>query len=442
MAAPTVRRFTVANPSPYPRASYVSLPLHLLELPSVLTAPSRHDGDSNSPLPCGKLELIRERHDGFDFVPYQIDAPFGLESPARTLTFLATNVSPGPSDYALSTTEPRFVLRGASPSLLQRAVRPPSLWTGHYYADSHSSEPEDGFSWRWDPSRLHDGVKLANEHLELYVRTGPIPAADDLVGSVTSLRLPGVLPYSTTGDFLRYPSTNGHPHAHWGRLSSLTFFPPPWDTSSPLRADSFLRSGYEVVWANAGPIRATVTLASRRDDLIALAYSPYPPRATGQPRIEIRCRLFRVFSLYEHADIPCYEEEVHVVDVETGERVFFAPSYAADVPHSAMDTLLCRFEHIPDYFAIWKHFGPIHRGLGFAANSHVRDIAVTATTATWELVGADRFRCIHCFTFLPRVPPQHDPFHDVGHHAWYSRAYADLRARIEGVPFDVPTALH
>ncbi len=399
-------QINVANPSPYPRSDYVEVDLKAMGVPSCLDE--------------GDLKLFRiDPNDDNDWeeVPYQIDHVLGNEAGNRVMTFLSRDTPAGKDDH-YTMRSVRYELQPGEPSESSGDCKTGPLWVGQYYADRRGGEPEDGFSRDWDPHRRANGVKLCNDRLEFFFSLVPAPKGPsgvDYTGAITSLSLKDAEVFERAGEMLGPFDDN--PKKRWGQITEIAFFPLPWEARWFSKIP-MLGQRYELVWSNSGPVRATVTV--RSEPFLV----EYHTELVVQPsEIKLRCRLYRTISLYPGK--PYFTEDVYVL-TDHGKSVSFRPYYYAHLCYpDAVPTELKRFEHIPDYLAIWKHFGMHHRGLGFASDSHIRAIDISDHEPRWRLQLGHLKRCIHYCIFSSNRPA--DLFHDVGHYAWYEKVYKPLR---------------
>jgi len=405
----------VANPSPYERSDYVEVDLNKCGVDSSLGA--------------SDLKLFRVTPGGgpWQEVPYQIDHVLGNNVPGgtkRVLTFLATNVPGGPhDDYRAAAI--KYVLEQGTPTNFLSNVQKDLLWVGQYYEQPQGDEPADGFNRIWAPGRNAYGVKLKNGRMEVYFSLVPHPkqwTAIDYAGAMTSLWFKDAEAATGAGEMLA-PFQNA-PEKRWGQIANIAFFPFPWQVTEMSKI-SLLGKRYELVWANAGTMRATVTVRSEPFVVVCRGNGVMQPEV-----VELRCRLYRVLSVYPEK--PFVAEDVFVL-TEQGMSLRFRACYYSHLsyPHG-MNTELKRFEHIPDYFAFWKDFSEVHRGLGFASDMHIREVKHDASEIQWRLQLSHVKRCVHYAMFHGYADSSFDKFHDVGHFAWYERAYKPLRV----VPFE------
>jgi hypothetical protein len=204
-----------------------------------------------------------------------------------------------------------------------------------------------------------------------------------------------------------------------GTGDELVFFPLPWEHKWFHRV-SLRDQEYGLVWSKSGPIRAIVTLKSKP---FTILYNGSP--FFSEKAVEVKANFYRVIYVYPGQNNPYYTEELFVLTEEGRNALSFRPYYFSKVPPESCYFDLKRFEHIPDYFVLWKHFGPHHYGYGFAADVHVRWVQIKGDEIRWRLPLSRNCRCIHYFMFQPSH--QFDPFHDIGHKAWYERAFKPLQ---------------
>jgi hypothetical protein len=396
-------RIDVSNPSPYQRSDYVQVDLKTLGV----------DG----PLDEQHLKLCRENKDGsLTEVPYQIDYPEGKEAFGGILSFRSEQTPAGPDDY--SQIGATFVLEEGKPTLFHE---PDNLSVSHYYEPAIAGEPADGFNKKWDKTRKAYGVKLHNDSFDFYISLVPhpkLPTEIDYTGSVTSVRHYGApLPTDATDNMLSPFCTS--PHKRWGQLTKLVFFPLAWELKG-LNSVSLLGQEYELVWSYSGPVRAVVGLKSRPLTIRYDGASFFKPS-----HVDVRCNLYRVFSVYPKE--ACYVEELFVL-TEDGISISFRPYYLSFVYFpEGVRISRARFEHISDYFAVWEYFASLYRGYGFAADSHVRELETKGHEIVWRLGLSHHSTCVHFFIFHGVLHGPLDPFHIIGHSGWYEKLYKPLR---------------
>jgi hypothetical protein len=391
----------VANPSPYERTDYVHIDLDRLGVPPRLNE--------------NNLTLYRYCNSKPEKVPYQIDYLVGRSGHLRVMTFLSVKTPSGPDDYS----EPKatFLLQEEAS---EHTPPPENLRIEYYYSRPERGEPDDGFNPRWEPGRSVAGVKLKNSVIEIYVSLVPsrLPGANiSYTGAVTSLTHLEAYRAFGTDDFI--DPFREDPEKLWGQISEIAFFPLPWKHEWFYRVP-LLDQHYELVWANSGPVRAVITIKS----------SPIIIRYDGTPyfnkTVEVECHLYRVISVYPDRDNSFYTEHLFVETTDTHKSLAFRPYYRSIVPPPFGPTELKRFEHIPDYYVLWKHFALAYRGFGFAADAHVRGVELRGSEIFWRLPISHHNTCVHYFLFHPLLPRSFDPFHAVGHSAWYEKAFKPL----------------
>jgi hypothetical protein len=131
--------------------------------------------------------------------------------------------------------------------------------------------------------------------------------------------------------------------------------------------------------------------------------------------------------------ISCYPEREHYIEqlyvrAESGLTLAFRPYFFSFINcGTAVAAELSRFEHVPDFFAVWRHAGPEHRGYGFASNSHARDVVSDGDEIRWRLQLGHSHRCLHYFMLNSYSSPPLDPFKEIGHFGWYEQILKPLR---------------
>src|SRR5208337_3356988 len=147
----------------------------------------------------------------------------------------------------------------------------------------------------------------------------------------------------------------------------------------------------------------------------------------------LTCYLYRVISMYPNKK--SYAEQLIVrpeaEDLNPSSRIslaFRAHYYSyLDYPLEHVPPNVARFEHIPDYFAVWRSFGRHYRGYAFASDSHVRNLRVTSTEIRWRLQLNHEHRCVHLFPFHALPEGEVALFQEVGHTGWYERLLKPLQ---------------
>jgi hypothetical protein len=390
--------FEVANPSSYPRSDYVDVDMQMLGVPKNLDQKS--------------LRLFRiNPDDSLTEIPYQIDYILGRKAGNRIMTFLSTHTPPGPDDYSCPTAW--FRLEEGEPFDFSLPYN--SLWIGYYHKSPKPDESEDGFNCVWDKARDLYGVKLYNTRLEIYFSLVSHPrvwSEIDYTGSATSIFLEGA-PEDMLSPWEPFPS------ARWGQLTDLVLFPLDQDSSQSQKVSLFEKE-YEIVWSSSGLLRAGFTLKS---EPIVITYKGSPSSSEPEEK-RITCNLYRVIHVYP--DKPHYTEELFV-RTEDGHSISFSPYYYSSV-HSVpgVNRELKRFDHIPDYFAVWMHFATLYYGFSFAADEHIRNVQTYEDEIRWGLPPAQYIKSVHLFMFHSIHFGLFDPFHEIGHYGWYERILKPL----------------
>lgn len=408
------KKIDVSNPSPYNRSDYVEVDLSHphLEVPESLTFKLfRVWGDSQ-----------QERQE----IPYQIDKIYGSSNNKRILTFFSENTPPS-GDFDYEKKSASFLIEEGVPNELT-CFKNDSLRVHHYYEKPRLGEPSDGFNLDWDLTREVRSVKLVSNELEVDFtlrasQTGTI----DYSGCVTSISLNSLGNIGCCKEILA-PYDYHSPHKWWGKIYKLVFFPLPWELKW-FKQIPLLGKNYELVYSHSGSMRAVITVKS--EDL-KIAYDPRPYFSP----FEVTCNLYRV--LYIYPNNPFYIEEVFVLDKDKKDerdrdlfiscRPYFS-SYLDYQQHGNPE--LKRFEHIPDYFSLWKRWENVVRGYGFASDSHIRGIEFDGDQVIWRLENSHHKKCINYFMFHhtyfhDRNFRVEDRFHTLGHSGWYEQIFKPL----------------
>lgn len=399
----------VSNPSSYERSDYVQLDLDKLGVPAELDE--------------RKLTLYQLMDGGEErAIPYQIDYPFGEALRTRVMTFFAAGMPGGEDDYNLCSAT--FELRAEEPQLVPI---PQDLDIAYYYEDRQPEEPEDGYSPRWDAKRVAKAVKLISDSVEVNFQllAYPTPEGSPSAGAVTGIDMSRMEDRLGSRQVLA-PFHFRDPEKLWGQVTKLVLFPLPWEHHW-FHSVKVCDQAYSIVWSRSGPIRAIVTLRS----------SPFTICYDGQPFfanpgvVKVTAYLYRVLYVYPGPDNPYYTEEMFVRTEEGNALLTFRPYYRSKLPfvktlHDLKLVDIKRFEHIPDYFAVWSRFTAYQfLGYGFAADSHVRRVHIEGDEIRWRLALCRSCRAIHYLMVEPT--PHFDPFHEIGHRGWYERVFKPLR---------------
>jgi hypothetical protein len=402
-------QINVANPSSYFRSDYVEVDLKSYKMPIGLNEKN--------------LRLYRyfEENKSKKEIPFQIDNILGTDGQHRLITFISENTLPGKDDY--STISAQFILEEDKDGSSFFPLEDKAIWIGNYYSKPIGDEPKDGFNKRWFANREMNGVKLNNGNIELYFQLLPIIHPQktlDLSGSVTSLLSRQAAQETGAGEILS--PFNDCEEKKWGQITDLVFFPSPRNLKW-FQKISMKKIKYQVIWSNCGTMRAIVALKS---DPIEIEFDGKP--FFSPSTVKIMCSLFRV--LYVYPNKPYYMEELFVQS-ENGVSISFRPYFCSFLcyPDSTpISSQLARFEHIPDYFAFWKGCSYHHRGYGFSSDTHIRGINLNGDEIHWRLPLTHHNKCIHYFMFHGYPPNHIDPFHEIGHYAWYEKMFKPLEA--------------
>lgn len=414
--------FDVGNPSECVRTDFVQVDLEALNVDGHL---DEHD-----------LVLYRSP-DGKPTgapIPFQIDHILGRTGHRlRVLSFVATDVPCRPpgdltDNYASPRAKTRYELRQKDHPARQ-SDHPTWPWIGYYYATPMAGEPPDGFNRAYFKDRPLRGFKIANSALEAYVNLRCGKASTP--GAVTSAVRTDANEQLGFGEMLASSlepwscEPRDWPDRCWGHLSSVSI---SLGRTANGRDHSLCCQledcQHHLVWNREGPVRAVAVI---RVDLPAATIGAAGSknfRQLSEPS------LFRVLSVYSGEGRPYYNEETIVTD-ESGGKTWaleHSPSYRAMLPPASPEIRCHRLPDVPDYFALWRHFGPMnYRGYGYACNAHVKDLTICGGQVSWRL-GMNTY-CVSSndFYFHRWYPAGFDPLNDIGV-AWYARILKPLRA--------------
>jgi hypothetical protein len=139
--------------------------------------------------------------------------------------------------------------------------------------------------------------------------------------------------------------------------------------------------------------------------------------------VAVKCHLYRVFYVYPEK--PFYSEELFLQTAEAL-SLSFRPYYLSYVHSMNVERRLSRFEHIPDYFAMWLNFGPLYLQYGFASDAHVRGLTLEGDELRWRLPHTHHHKNTHLFMLKNSSLEKIEWFHDAGHTGWYERVFKPL----------------
>ena len=397
--------FDVANPSNYPRDDYVQVNLESLQVPK--------DLDETNLALFRVFENNRKQE-----LPFQIDFLFGKQRGVRIMTFLSGQMRGGLENYSQASA--RFLLQESSP---KHWYAPSNLW-----AKCHCDNNDEAFFAEKPIGSKITGIKLFNGSLDTYFKLRVVPKSQKgltYTGAATSVELPEIKDFTGMAEILA-PYWD-EPEKLWGQIREVVFFPLPWEQKWFHRF-SLLDQDYDLIWLKSGPIRAIATIKSK----------PMPILYDGNPFFsgsrKVHVCLYRV--LYVYPEKPYYTEELYALTEENHQFISFRPYYFSKIPAPNVQVDLKRFDHIPDYFAVWKHFGPYHYyGYGFATDVHTRAVQVHEDTISWRLTLSRYSSCVHYFMFDPSPSQNFDPFKTIGHKGWYERVFKPLRPVAEALRF-------
>jgi len=378
-------KLALQNPSEYPRGGFVSTPWKPLQDAGI-----------------GRDDLVLRYRQGTP-LRAQIDDVEPGDSNRAVLVFeLDGDVGPGPDDYSQSS---GYVTLGQGP-------RPPV---------------EGGPSLEV----AAEGFKLINERLDIWFNSAPGDAHGRgwRAGSASSVQLDRV---EILDNFQALGGWQGHDDEKRLQIDRIRLGRAPWDEEE-YQDEILIDKPYEVISRSAGPVRASVTLASQP--------FPYPYREPGSSRAQsLRCRFYRTISLYRGADY--LVEDLYL----KGEPLNAAPGATTAVPLAFkaryflyMDLGLlpniAQFAHIPDWLSLGCDFLP-WQGYGFATDVHAGSVTNphpgflgppdrADRSFSWEIGSSKAAKCVHLFR---RCRPR--DLADAAGRAWYLQVLKPLRAAL------------
>ena len=279
------------------------------------------------------------------------------------------------------------------------------------------------FSRKILPDKELYGIKLYNRKIEIFfsLKRQLDPNVEvNYTGAVTSINLHDEK--TPEGDLTApFVLIDDKPSwARWGQVTDIVFYPTPWDLSW-FQKESLWSYDYELVYTKNGPVRA---VASFRAGPFFVSYRGAPFFA---PKTKtVKCYLYRI--LYAFPLQSCYGEELVVLTTD-GHSLSFRPYFLSSVhPPHVQGTSLHRFEHVPDYFAIWKVFASLDYGYGFASDAHIRGIEVMGNDIRWRLPSSHMKTCVHCFDCINNKDETITERLKFIGDKWYEQVFKPLRA--------------
>ncbi len=361
-------KLAIFNPSNYQRKGQIELPLQ--EIPEQIRL---------SP----KGLVLRDEWG--NQLPYQIDR-IDPQDPSRdTLSFSVQEWIPaGPEDYSSAST---FVT-------VEKGV--PEMQFGN----------EPCLEILWGADGCARGFRLSNRRLIVWFSLIPDPennGQDWYAGAATSVQLD----HQEILDHFMLDCTSHDPEKRCMQVEEFQL----WDISDRKgKPRELFNQPYELINYSIGPIRATVTIASKSFTC------NYPEPKVNKPR-QLKCRLYRVISLYIGAEYVIEEMFIkgEPLNETTEKKVinpFFAFRYYAHINFRPQQDLAYE-ERIRRFFVpCWSAIGsprPPYPGYGLATDiPHADPIRWGQHRFKWYLGMCQSAKCLHLFMHGPSG----------GHDAW------------------------
>jgi hypothetical protein len=412
--------FDVFNPSDYKRTDYVQVNIGNLAIPENLlkaNGANLAEGDKfQAPLRLYRLddsgkEVVKE-------VPFQIDHVFGAKLPNKAiLTFQSEDTRSIPNNHNYEKSCAKYRITEVAECVEHEFTN--NLYVGCQYSDGT-------FDIGWSKDKDVVGLKFKNGEIEFFFSLKRFLADDhdvNYTGAITSINLQDT---DVTSPLLVNTNNNLKPSeakwARWGQVTELVFFPSPWDLSW-FQRETLWDKDYEIVYKCNGPVRSIITVKT----------GPFKITYCGAPwfkpdKKEVNCYLYRI--LYTHPGKPWYTEQLVVLS-EDGNSLSFQPYFLSSVyttnyTFEMVRKNLHRFEHIPDYFALWATISQFHRefsfGYGFASDSHTRGLELLGNDIRWRLSNSHLKTCIHMF----QSEHTDNKLKNIAHNGWYEQIYKPL----------------
>lgn len=276
------------------------------------------------------------------------------------------------------------------------------------------------------------GVKLINSRLNVWFNLTPSLEADNAswyAGAATSVQLDCKENLDAYRAIYSSPEFGHDPEKRCMQLDYIELSYPSWNARLHQRIDLF-NQRYSVIAKSVGPVRASVTVAS------APFNHDYLDLFENKKR-RLRCRLYRVISLYDHADYLMEELSVRGTWERPGHGAQATDLYFIARYFSYMDLglepHLFQHAHVPDWFAVGCDWAP-YQGYGFATDVHASAVALPHPdfptgdkdkSFSWAVAPSKRATCLHLFKRC-----ESDGLETSTGQAWYELIYKPLRARI------------
>lgn len=260
----------------------------------------------------------------------------------------------------------------------------------------------------WGADGKERGFRLSNRRLIMWFNLIPDPennGQDWYAGAATSV----LLDHQEILDHFMLDCTSHDPEKRCMQVEQVEL----WNISDREKVSQpidLFNQPYDLISHSIGPIRATVTIASKPFDC------NYPDPKVNKPR-QLRCRLYRVISLYIGAEYVI--EEIFVkgkpLDEATEPEIinpFFAVRYYAHInfrpqQYFAYEECISRY-YVPSWSAIGSPHPP-YPGYGLATDiPHADPIRWGQHRFKWQLGTCQSAKCLHLFMHGPSG----------GHDAW------------------------
>ena len=401
----------IANPSNKKRSGYAQVNLESLGIPEELILQAKKQLLETKTTNDFGLSLKDAKGDQ---VPYQIDHVFGSDlSHKGVLVIQCDNVDGMENNDDYKNKSISYVLTDNESSTVKK---PDNLLIEWYYGPQKPCEP---YSLEPLTSKPLYGIKLCNGAIELFfsLKNKLDPDLDVCyTGSVTSInhcQAPGDLtsPFKDIDD--------KPPWARWGQVTDIALFPTPWDvtwfTKIPLWDHE-----YELVYRKDGPVRSIASFRA----------GPFFMKYKGEPFFNekinpVECYLYRI--LYAFPNQPFYFEQLVVLSKD-GHSLSFRPYFLSVIPTLVKEqSSFNRFEHVPDYFAVWRSWASLDIGYGFTSDSHIRGITIQGNDTRWRLQNSHMKTCIHAFNSVNgKLQDTKERLKYIGDE-WYEHIFKPLR---------------
>ncbi|HYC91125.1 MAG TPA: hypothetical protein VEO54_18040 [Thermoanaerobaculia bacterium] len=293
--------------------------------------------------------------------------------------------------------------------------------------------------------RYPTGVKLINQHLEVWLNTSATkyahqPQDQFYGGAVTSviLQKASFPPFTDRLECVDAIESRAgfwpHPEARAMQIDRIHLVRPPWDERRSVDFFPF-REPWTLVSDSTGPVRAVATIMSAPFELRC-------KEAGGKSDHVFECNVYRTLSLYDDVDWIGDEIWVNARDIDTGktQRLWFTARFFMMVQFT-QDPELFKYPDHPGWFSLTPPDKPSsdpRLGYAFATDAQsgaiwsppldYHDEMTKPRAFSWELGTSRTVHCVHKFRCMTNAL-------EMGHEAgwlWYDLVFKRIRGTLAG----------